>query len=132
MRINSCPWVLRRLPLLDGGELAMDERRRVERHLIGCPDCRERRSASADALSALRAFAGEAPARREAPSLWPALERQIRESRHVAARPAWSWSWLFAQASPAMSFGLALGGVLAAGFAAQDKLVQGLSMGAVK
>lgn len=117
MRINSCSWVLRRLPLLDGGELAMDERRRVERHLIGCPDCRDRRSASVDSLSALRAFAEASPARPDAPSLWPALARQIRESKHVPARPAWSWSWLFSQASPAMGLGLALGGVLAAGFA---------------
>jgi len=95
----------------------MDERRRVERHLIGCPDCRDRRSASVDALSALRAFAGEAPARPDAPSLWPALARQIRESKHASPRPAWSWSWLFSQVSPAMSFGLALGSVMVVGFA---------------
>ncbi|WP_435017948.1 zf-HC2 domain-containing protein [Tundrisphaera sp. TA3] len=115
MRIKSCSWVLRRLPLLDGGELAVDERRRVERHLIGCPDCRDRRSNASEALSALRSLAA-APARREAPSLWPVLERQIRQSRHAAPRPAWSWSWLIARASPALSFGLAVGGVMAVGF----------------
>lgn len=113
---KSCSWVLRRLPLLDGGELAVDERRHVERHLIGCPDCRGAHASTADALGALRVLAA-APARTDAPPLWPALHRQIRQSRHVSARPAWSWSWLFARTSPALGFGLMAGGVMAVGFA---------------
>jgi anti-sigma factor RsiW len=85
----QCRWVCRRLPLLAGGELAVEERRKVERHLLGCPDCQERRDSSAGALAVLRRLGEESPSKVDAPSLWPALARQIRQSRH--ASPALPW-----------------------------------------
>ncbi len=103
---HRCRWVRHRLPLLAGGELGVEERRRVERHLIGCPGCRDRRASSASALDALRAFAGEAPAPDASPSLWPSLALQIRQSRHAAPRPAW---WELPPARPWPAFGMALG-----------------------
>jgi anti-sigma factor RsiW len=88
---HQCRWVKRRLPLLAGGELGVEERRKVERHLIGCPGCRVRRAASADALAALRGLGEESPSTVDVPSLWPALARQIRQSRHAspAVLPWW-------------------------------------------
>jgi hypothetical protein len=83
-----CRWVRDRLPLLAGGELAGGDRRKVERHLLACPGCRERKASLVGALAALHAAAGHSPAGvgvgtgAEAPSLWPALARQIREARH--------------------------------------------------
>lgn len=82
-----CRGVRARLPLLTGGELTGAERRKVERHLIACAGCRRHERALAGALGALRAAAAEAPVGPEVPSLWPALARQIRESRHEA--PSW-------------------------------------------
>ncbi len=107
MRIDHrCRWVRHRLPLLAGGELGVEERRRVERHLIGCPGCRDRRDASSNALDALRSLAGESPVPADSPSVWPSLARQIRQSRHASARPAW---WELPPARPWPAFGLALG-----------------------
>jgi Putative zinc-finger len=81
-----CRWVRDRLPLLTGGELTGADRRKVERHLIACPGCRERKVSLVGALAALHAAAGHSPAGlgagAEAPSLWPTLARQIREARH--------------------------------------------------
>ena len=88
---SGCQWVRVRLPLLAGDELPGTERRKVERHLIGCPGCRARQGACEQALTALRSAALGAPGHLEAPSLWPDLARQIRQSR----RPA-PFSWLFA------------------------------------
>lgn len=85
-----CKWVRDRLPLLAGDELFGTERRRVERHLIGCARCRDHRSALANALEVLHAASGEAPARPDAPTLWPALARQIQESRRPAATARWT------------------------------------------
>jgi hypothetical protein len=82
-----CGWVLDRLPLLDGGELTGADRRKVERHLIGCPGCRGRREALRETLGLLHAAAAVAPASPGGASLWPALDRQIREERH-APRPS--------------------------------------------
>lgn len=81
----GCRWFARRLPLLAGGELAGSERRRVERHLIACSDCRARHAGLAGTLEVLRAAAGAGEA---APggSLWPALRRQIQEERHAPGR----------------------------------------------
>jgi hypothetical protein len=68
----------------------VDERRKVERHLIGCVDCRDRRESSTGAFSALRAFAEvSSPVPENSPSLWPALSTQIRQSRHVSSAPSW-------------------------------------------
>ena len=101
---RTCRWVCRRIPLLVGGELASVERRKVERHLIGCPTCRDRRTASAECLSLLRGVAPFAatqissPAVENAPSLWPALARQIRDSRHQPDRlrtPHSDWLWRY-------------------------------------
>jgi hypothetical protein len=80
---------VRRLALFSGGELTGPDRRKVERHLLICRDCRQRQAALAGALDLLHVAAAETPAAAEEArgSLWPALERQIREERH-APRPA--------------------------------------------
>lgn len=109
-----CKWVHDRLPLLAGDDLRGMERRRVERHLIGCSRCRHDRAALEQSLGVLHAVAAEPPARPDAPSLWPELARQIRESRRPArgslgtfplALPRWLMTpW----PAPAMGVGLAL------------------------
>lgn len=86
---HSCRWIRFRLPLLAGGELAMRDRREVERHLIGCQGCRARRDASAGAVATLRLAGSEFVSAPDAPSLWPSLARQIRESKHASSRAAW-------------------------------------------
>jgi anti-sigma factor RsiW len=86
---QACRWVRDRLPLFEGGELTGTERRKVERHLIGCPDCRRCGASLAEALGALHAAAACASVSADAPTLWPALQRQIREARHQR-RPALS------------------------------------------
>lgn len=114
---DRCRWVRHRLPLLAGGELEVRERRRVERHLIGCSACRDLLGASESALSALRAVALESPARFDAPSLWPALARQIRESRHAVPRPSFrdfARPRLAPGLWPALGLAMGLGGVIAA------------------
>jgi hypothetical protein len=91
-----------RLPLFVGDELIGLERRRVERHLLICPDCRRERASLSGALSALHVVATEPLVSAEAParSLWPALERQIRESRHaLRPHPFARLSWLFVAGS---------------------------------
>ncbi len=117
MKNEHCRWVRDRLPLLAGGDLGIDDRRGAERHLIGCPDCRGRHQALDGAIRALRAAAATLPVRDDAPSIWPALSRQIRESRHRPAR----LSWLDRLAGslrvgpgfwPAMGAVLGLGGIL--------------------
>lgn len=85
-----CKWVRDRLPLLAGDELFGTERRRVERHLIGCAQCRAQRSALANALEVLHAASGESPSRPDAPTLWPALARQIQESRRHPPPARWT------------------------------------------
>jgi hypothetical protein len=77
--------------LLVGGELAGLERRKAERHLIACTDCRRERTTLARSLGALHA-AAESPMAltSSTASLWPALERQIRESRHAGAQPVFA------------------------------------------
>jgi hypothetical protein len=86
-----CNWVRDRLPLLAGAELFGAERRGVERHLIECASCRAHRAGHEKALEALHAAAAASPVAADAPSLWPALARQIRETRRpVAATPWWA------------------------------------------
>lgn len=119
----DCLWVGDRLPLLAGGELTGADRRKAERHLIACPGCRRRRESLAGALGVLHA-AGRVPvgAGADAPSLWPALARQIREARHeprpstLTLPDAGSWldalSSLFrpsARSRPAFVLGAVLG-----------------------
>ena len=85
---HRCRWVRGRLPLLDGGELTGTDRRKVESHLLGCLDCRSRRAALSGALGALQAAAETGADGASGPTLWPALQRQIRETRHERrARP---------------------------------------------
>src|SRR4051812_18082382 len=88
-----CKWIRERLPLLTGDELVGLDRRRVERHLIGCPECRQHRVALANALEILHTASAYSPVSPEAPSLWPALARQIRESRRPAPTPVFSIAW---------------------------------------
>ncbi|MDR3633156.1 MAG: hypothetical protein P4L84_04915 [Isosphaeraceae bacterium] len=99
-----CKWVRGRLPLSAGDELFGTERRRVERHLIRCAQCRAHQAALANALEVLHAASGEPPARPDAPSLWPALARQIQESR----RPAPASPWAFARHWPRLALAAAL------------------------
>ena len=81
----SCRWAKGQLPLWVGGDLIGTDRRRVERHLLHCPDCRIRRDALTQSLSAIHVLATDAPRRAVEPaSLWPSLAQQIQESRHPA------------------------------------------------
>jgi anti-sigma factor RsiW len=105
-----------RLPLLVGEDLRGPDRRRVERHLIGCPQCRQHQAALGQALETLRTAAVTPLVAPEAPSLWPALARQIRESRRpvpAATFPfhsplAFAFAWLRVNPWPALGFGLGL------------------------
>jgi hypothetical protein len=87
MWVSQCARVRPRLPLLAGGELIGPDRRLAERHLIGCASCRRRLAELQGALGALHAAADHDPVGPASASLWPALARQIRESR----RPALCW-----------------------------------------
>jgi hypothetical protein len=108
MGTEHCRWARDRLPLLAGGELVGGERRRVERHLIVCPACRRQSEAARGALAVLHVAAAEPPSRREAPSLWPDLERQIREMRRPAA-PSWGlWPRFATWAAAGLAAGLLL------------------------
>lgn len=79
---SACRWARPRLALLAGGELIGGDRRRAERHLIVCGDCRERMESLRGAVGALGLLRDDAVAAADAPSLWPAVARQIQESRH--------------------------------------------------
>jgi hypothetical protein len=83
-----CAQVRSRLPLLAGGELVGPERRLAERHLLGCDRCRRKLADLRRSQTVLSAAASHDPIEPNAPSLWPVLARQIRESR----RPALGWS----------------------------------------
>ncbi|MEO6808312.1 MAG: zf-HC2 domain-containing protein [Isosphaeraceae bacterium] len=88
MWASLCARVRSRLPLLVGGELVGPERRLAERHLLGCDRCRRKLADLRRSQGVLRAAAGHDPIEPEAPSLWPVLARQIRESR----RPTLGWN----------------------------------------
>src|SRR4051812_33308011 len=133
-----CKWVRDRLPLLVGDELRGLDRRRVERHLIGCPQCRLHQASLGEAVGVLRAVAATAAtgSSSDAPSLWPALARQIRESRRPVPTPtfagplAWLLGWPRANPWPVFGLGLALVATIGVGFevlqestAAQERLV---------
>lgn len=107
--ILSCRWTRSRLPLLAGGDLIGPERRRAERHLVGCPECRRQLASTQAALDALRTAATCDPAP-PTPSLWPELSRQIRESRRPE-RTAWPRLLAWPGAALAASLLLTLGGV---------------------
>jgi len=133
-----CKWVRDRLPLLVGDELLGLDRRRVERHLIGCPQCRLHQASLGAAVGVLRAVAATSAtgSSSDAPSLWPALARQIRESRRPVPTPtfagpmAWLLCWPRANPWPVLGLGLALVATIGVGFevlqestAAQEQLV---------
>jgi len=107
--------VRERLPLLAGDDLQGPDRRWVERHLIGCSRCRQHHATLGEALRVLRFAATTPPILADTSSLWPALARQIRESRRpvqntsftLPARLASVLSWF--PIHPAPAFGLALG-----------------------
>jgi anti-sigma factor RsiW len=102
-----CKWVRDRLPLMAGEELRGLDLRRVERHLIGCPKCRQYRVSLDQALDVLHAASAHSPTRPDTPSLWPDLARQIRQSRRPAQAPLFTWTRRFGL-WPAFVLGLAL------------------------
>jgi len=103
------------LPLLAGNDLLGSERRRVERHLIGCPHCRGRKEALGSVFGVLQAAAGESPINGDAPSLWPALARQIREARRPAPPLGLSWLSAWSRLRPWPTLGLGMGLLAALG-----------------
>ena len=110
---RHCRWVRRRLPLLSGGELAVDEQRRVERHLIGCRVCQAERDGVAHSHDVLQAFRlASRPVESEPASLWPALATQIRRSRHVQPAPNW-WESLVPRGWAVAGLALGLIGLVA-------------------
>ena len=100
MRNPRCRWVRDRLPLLAGDDLVGPDRRRVESHLVGCPECRRHRVALGHALRALETASASSPARPDAPSLWPDLARQIRESRRPHRGPTFDFASTSASPHP--------------------------------
>jgi hypothetical protein len=95
-RTPSCDWIRMRLPLeigpinaaagIDpangrGDEAPLDprDRARIARHLDDCAGCRQHRAGLLNAMSALAAASSAFPIEPDAPSLWPSLERRIRE-----------------------------------------------------
>lgn len=102
-----CRWVRRRLALLagdpEGRDLRWDDRRHVERHLIGCASCRAERESLASAVVALHESGASVPVKSGAPSIWPALSRQIRASRHLRPNP---WAGLGFGPSMGLAAGL--------------------------
>jgi len=123
MGTQRCKWVRGRLPLLVGDDLRGLDRRRVERHLIGCPQCRQHQAALGQALETLRTASVHSPVPSDAPSLWPALARQIRESRRPAPASGFgfglplAWLRINLRPWPALGVGLGLGlsAIVAAG-----------------
>ncbi len=91
---STCRWARPRLALLAGGELAGEDRRKAERHLIVCGECRTRLASLRESLGALQIAATSLVPSPDSPSLWPALARQMREARHpepaaYSFRPMW-------------------------------------------
>jgi anti-sigma factor RsiW len=105
---SPCKWVRARLPLWAGDDLLGGDRRRVERHLLVCPACRRHRAALERALGVLRAAAGDDPGLGDARSLWPELQREIRESRRRAGAPSWTGFGTGSVAWPRLGLGLGL------------------------
>ena len=97
MGTRSCTWARARLPLLAGGDGLGEDRRPLERHLLLCSGCRYHLAALRASQNVLLAAAALPPARPDAPSLWPALALQIRETRR--RRSSWpreevrAWIW---------------------------------------
>jgi anti-sigma factor RsiW len=79
----------------------------VERHLIGCPACRAEQASLTTAVAVLHEAAVEAPIGSAAPEIWPALDRQIRASRHARPGP---WAGLGLGPSLGLAAGLLIAG----------------------
>lgn len=127
---NLCGWVRHRLPLMAADDLVGPDRRLVERHLIGCSGCRHRLEGLQSALNVLHQAAQvPGPAEVPAPSLWPALARQLREARRPTSPPAWVrlWPHLLAWSG----FGLAAGLLVALGLLTQIRPTSPLPRGPV-
>lgn len=124
----TCRWARARLSLWDDGQPAGHDRRKIERHLLLCSDCRSKleshreiRRVLARAAEGRPTCSSEAAASNE-DSLWPALSRQLAD----AAKPGASifrldFDWLGRSsgvlgllATCAAAFCLLLGGVLIA------------------
>jgi hypothetical protein len=101
MLVNpACEWVLARLPLWvgdcvgqaerngEGGDLSTEDRRAIEQHLGVCSSCCRHRIAVEQALGILAAVAAELPVAPDAASLWPALERRMKD-RDARAHSRW-------------------------------------------
>ncbi len=110
-----CRWVRDRLPLLAGDDLVGPDRRRVESHMVGCPECRRRREALGHALLVLETASTSSPARPDAPSLWPDLARQIRESRRPHRGPTFGFGFAPPRVRFCPAFSLILGLLAAIG-----------------
>jgi predicted anti-sigma-YlaC factor YlaD len=125
-----CYWVRDRLPLSVGDDLRGLDRRLVERHLIGCPQCRQHQAALGQALETLRTVAASSPTAPDAPSLWPALARQIRESRRPSPAPTFAVpspialvaSWLRLNPWPVLGLSLALFAVATVGLGVRHRV----------
>ena len=110
-----CRWVRDRLPLLAGDDLVGPDRRRVESHMVGCPECRRRRVMLGHAVRALEVASASSPSRSDAPSLWPDLARQIRESRRPHRGPTFGFRFAPPRVRFRPAFGLSLGLLAAIG-----------------
>ena len=61
----------------DGGDLGVEDRRSIGRHLKGCPGCRRTGPRSSRSMEALAVASGSLPIAPDAPSLWASLEQRI-------------------------------------------------------
>lgn len=113
MSRNGCKSTRPRLPLLAGGELLGNDRREVERHVIGCFACRHHLESLRNSLHILHVAAESTPIRPDTPSLWPALSRQIRESRRPGP-VSWTSRYAWPLVGMAATFALAVGTLFAA------------------
>jgi len=100
-----------------GGELVGTDRRKLERHLTGCGDCRGHLASLNNSLGVPPAMAAEPSVSNDAPSLWPALARQIRETRRP--EPSfWSQFEIRPSSSAWVPVGIAAGVLLVGGLVA--------------
>jgi anti-sigma factor RsiW len=106
----KCPVVIDRLSAFIDGELPGVDRRAVEWHLDGCPDC----ASVHQRLAAAWALVADAPRVAPRVDLWPRIEARLAGGRR---RPAWlgrlAWNPLPALALVAgLLLGLQLGEAL--------------------
>ena len=94
----SCAWVHQRLPLLvgddeslsdEGRDLDPAERARIARHLEDCAPCRERRAKLEHTMAILGLAAQQTAPGPDTPSVWPMLDRRIRDHHAARSRSRW-------------------------------------------